>query len=112
MLTDNLSSALVGAGSAVLGSLITGLATVRMARIGFSQKRTRKLLRLVLKDLEYYIALEQEYLNQLSGERQTTEASVKLAVRDAVRTKLGRSLSKRSEPARLRELLRTNDETD
>lgn len=107
MPTDIVFSALVGAGSAVLGSLITGFATVRMARIGFSQRRTTRLLISALRDIEYFVALEQEYLAQLSSDKQITEPSMKRSVRELVRTKLGRGPSKRSEPARLRALLQS-----
>lgn len=99
------ATALIPAVSAILGATISGVLTYRAARIGFDSRRQRVRLLRSLLDLEFFLALEQEYLEQRAGQTDTPAQTTKVAMRAKVRDSLGRVPSDASEPARLQKMI-------
>ena len=109
-MSSELVAGIMGAGAALLGSVVGAAGSYYAARIGYDRQKLKKQLVASLKDIQVFHLLETEYSTRLA--RGDSSEAVKNEVRRAIRTTHNRELTENSQPAKVQVRLSRLGEDD
>lgn len=100
MMSSELTAGIIGAGGALLGSVVGAAGSYYAARIGYDHRKLKKQLIDSLHDIQVFHLLETEYSARLAGKG--SPEAVRNEFRQAIRTAHKVELSESSQPAKVR----------